>query len=105
MSVASILAAPVDNLDPNLVYYESSRDEYGYSFTYKTKDGQFREEQGYISPDDGILRVTGLYRYEGPDGQTYEYNYEADENGYRIVSKPPPAGAPISNTVLLSLVG
>uniref|UniRef100_A0A182NII3 Uncharacterized protein n=1 Tax=Anopheles dirus TaxID=7168 RepID=A0A182NII3_9DIPT len=105
LSVVSVLAAPARYLNPDLVYYENTRDENGYSFTYKTKDGQYREEQGHIDPADGILRVTGLYRYEGTDGQTYEYNYEADENGYRIVTKPPPAGAPISNTVLLSLVG
>uniref|UniRef100_A0A182SXC5 Uncharacterized protein n=1 Tax=Anopheles maculatus TaxID=74869 RepID=A0A182SXC5_9DIPT len=105
LAVTAVLAAPARNLDSDLVYYDNTRDESGYSFTYKTKDGQFREEQGYIDPETGILRVNGLYRYEGTDGKTYEYNYEADENGYRIVEKPPPAGAPISNTVLLSLVG
>uniref|UniRef100_A0A182WKK4 Uncharacterized protein n=1 Tax=Anopheles minimus TaxID=112268 RepID=A0A182WKK4_9DIPT len=104
LALTSVLAAPAQNSDPNLTYYDNSRDESGYSFAYKTKDGQYREEQGYVDPDSGILRVTGLYRFEGSDGKTYEYNYEADENGYRIVGKPPPVGAPISNTVLLSLV-
>uniref|UniRef100_A0A182P5L3 Uncharacterized protein n=1 Tax=Anopheles epiroticus TaxID=199890 RepID=A0A182P5L3_9DIPT len=106
LTVVAILAAPATrNDDSDLIYYDNVRDDSGYSFSYKTKDGQFREEQGYIDPESGILRVTGLYRYVGTDGETYEYNYEADENGYRIVDKPPPAGAPISNTVLLSLVG
>uniref|UniRef100_A0A182M5R0 Uncharacterized protein n=1 Tax=Anopheles culicifacies TaxID=139723 RepID=A0A182M5R0_9DIPT len=105
MTLTSVLGAPAQSSDSNLIYYDNVRDDSGYSFAYKTKDGQFREEQGYIDPESGILRVTGLYRFEGPDGKTYEYNYEADENGYRIVGKPPPVGAPISNTVLLSLVG
>ncbi|XP_050072861.1 endocuticle structural glycoprotein ABD-5-like [Anopheles maculipalpis] len=105
LSIKTVLAAPARNLNSDLIYYDNTRDESGYSFAYKTNDGQFREEQGYIDPESGILRVTGVYRYEGADGKTYEYNYEADENGYRIVDKPPPAGAPISNTVLLSLVG
>ncbi|XP_053663798.1 endocuticle structural glycoprotein ABD-5-like [Anopheles marshallii] len=105
LAVTTVLAAPVRNLDPDLIYYDNTRDESGYSFAYKTKDGQYREEQGYIDPETGILTVTGLYRFQGTDGKTYEFNYEADENGYRIVKKPPLAGAPISNTVLLSLVG
>ncbi|XP_052895754.1 endocuticle structural glycoprotein ABD-5-like [Anopheles moucheti] len=105
LAVTTILAAPVRNLDPDLIYYDNTRDESGYSFAYKTKDGQYREEQGYIEPETGILRVTGLYRFQGTDGKTYEFNYEADENGYRIVKKRPAFGAPISNTVLLSLVG
>ena len=103
LTVTVAVAAPVREQDPELVYFENVRDENGYSFSYKTKDGQFREEQGTIDPETGILRVTGVYRFIGTDGETYEYSYEADENGYRIVEKPPPAG--ISNTVLLSLVG
>ncbi|XP_049298318.1 endocuticle structural glycoprotein ABD-5-like isoform X2 [Anopheles funestus] len=105
LAVTSVFAAPVRNLDSDLIFYDNARDDSGYSFAYKTKDGQYREEQGYIDPETGILRVTGLYRFESNDGKTYEYNYEADENGYRIVPKPPPAASPISNTVLLSLVG
>ncbi|XP_050093940.1 cuticle protein CP14.6-like [Anopheles aquasalis] len=101
-----VRAAPVRDLDENLIFFENNQDENGYNFAYKTKDGQYREEQGVINPETGVLTVSGVYGYEGPDGKTYEYNYESDENGYRIVTKPPPIGfAPIPNAVLLSLVG
>ncbi|XP_049541492.1 endocuticle structural glycoprotein ABD-5-like [Anopheles darlingi] len=103
---SGVRAAPATDLDENLIFFENNQDEKGYNFAYKTKDGQFREEQGVINPETGVLTVSGVYGYEGPDGKTYEYNYESDENGYRIVTKPPPVGfAPIPNAVLLSLVG
>ncbi|XP_052895753.1 larval cuticle protein 65Ag1-like [Anopheles moucheti] len=106
----SILEAPNPNLDPDLIFYYNTRDKNGYSFAYKTKDGQYREEQGHIDPETSILRVTGLYRFQGTDGKTYEFNYEADENGYRIVSMMAASGGSpgsdtIYNTLLNSLAG
>uniref|UniRef100_A0A182KG57 Uncharacterized protein n=1 Tax=Anopheles christyi TaxID=43041 RepID=A0A182KG57_9DIPT len=107
-----ITGAPIGD---DLISYENVQTENGYRFSYETKDGQAREEVGTIDPSTGVLTVTGWYSYQAPDGATYRVDFVADENGYRIVNQPPPvvtqlipmvvAGAPISNTVLLSLVG
>uniref|UniRef100_A0A4Y0BGB3 Uncharacterized protein n=1 Tax=Anopheles funestus TaxID=62324 RepID=A0A4Y0BGB3_ANOFN len=88
--VTTVFSAPVQrqNGDSNLVYYENDRNETWYEFAYQTKDGQYREEQGFIDPVTGILTVKGSYSFEGTNGETYAYNYVADENGYQIVEKP-----------------
>ncbi|XP_058122946.1 larval cuticle protein 65Ag1-like [Anopheles ziemanni] len=101
------LGAPAQNLDPELIFYENTRDENGYSFSYKTKDGQYREERGEINAETGVLVVNGVYGFIGTDGESYEYNYVADEEGYRIVTKEPEIGfaPPLSNAALLTLVG
>uniref|UniRef100_A0AAG5DDS4 Uncharacterized protein n=1 Tax=Anopheles atroparvus TaxID=41427 RepID=A0AAG5DDS4_ANOAO len=105
--ITMTLGAPAQNLDPGLIFYESTRDENGYSFSYKTKDGQFREERGEINAETGLLVVNGVYGFVGTDGQSYEYNYVADQEGYRIVEKEAEIGyAPgLSQAALLSLVG
>uniref|UniRef100_A0A182QYS0 Uncharacterized protein n=1 Tax=Anopheles farauti TaxID=69004 RepID=A0A182QYS0_9DIPT len=115
-------ARPTVQPDGNIDHFEISSDGHGgQSFSYKTKDGQWRDETIELNPKTGSLVIRGWYRYTGPDGVSYQVKYVADENGYRplgmhlpgadlsdpsVFSVLTPLGDPgISRTVLLSLVG
>ncbi|XP_035914190.1 cuticle protein AM1239-like [Anopheles stephensi] len=111
-----ITGAPIEVENSDLVSYENMRTENGYRFSYETKDGQAREEVGTIDPTTGAMTVTGWYSYRTPDGAEYRVDFIADKNGYRVTQGPDVddvdpdfipnvEAAPISNALLLSLVG
>ncbi|XP_053674497.1 larval cuticle protein 65Ag1-like [Anopheles nili] len=110
----------MDEKDNNLEHFQITNDEHGQSFSYKTKDNQWRNEMVEVDPDTGKLTISGWYRYIGPDGLVYQVKYVADENGFRPLgahlpgadlSDPNafsvimPLSDSISRTVLLSLIG
>lgn len=53
----------------------------------ETSDGKKHDEEGHLkNPEAGEeanLSVTGSFSYVGDDGQTYQVNYVADENGFQ----------------------
>uniref|UniRef100_A0A182IKK8 Uncharacterized protein n=2 Tax=Anopheles atroparvus TaxID=41427 RepID=A0A182IKK8_ANOAO len=119
--ILSIAARPTTDVGHNFDHYEVTIDERGgQSFSYKTKDGQWRDETVEVDGTTGKLKISGWYRYTGPDGEIYQVKYVADENGFRPLgthlpgadlSDPnafgvfSPLADGVSRTVLLSLVG
>uniref|UniRef100_A0A182M0K7 Uncharacterized protein n=1 Tax=Anopheles culicifacies TaxID=139723 RepID=A0A182M0K7_9DIPT len=85
-------------------------------FSYRTNDGQAREETTSYDSASGKLVISGWYRYIGPDGVYYTVQYVADENGFQPLGAHLPGADPnpdlytistpfaggISKTVLLS---
>ncbi|XP_050093474.1 flexible cuticle protein 12-like [Anopheles aquasalis] len=113
-----IIARPAATVDSNLDFLELASEPQGQAFSYRTKDGQWRDET--IRWNDGKLVVTGWYRYTGPDGVQYQVKYVADENGFQPLgvhlpganltdtdafSVLSPLTDGISRKVLLSLIG
>ncbi|XP_058122948.1 larval cuticle protein 65Ag1-like [Anopheles ziemanni] len=119
--ILSIDARPANEVGHNFDHFEVSSDQRGgQSFSYKTKDGQWRDETVEVDAATGKLVISGWYRYVGTDGEIYQVKYVADENGFRPLgthlpgadlSDPSvfgvftPLADGISKTVLLSLVG
>lgn len=57
-----------------------------YSFNVETSDGAARQEQGYLEnagTEHETLKVQGYYQFYGDDGQLYQVQYIADENGFQ----------------------
>ncbi|XP_053666329.1 larval cuticle protein 65Ag1-like [Anopheles marshallii] len=111
--------APAQGVDPNLTSFYHEADDTEQMFSYRTKDGQSREETTSWDPETGKLVISGWYRYIGPDGVYYTVQYVADENGFQPLGAHLPGADPnpdlyaistpqsggLSKTVLLSLVG
>ncbi|XP_019876737.2 flexible cuticle protein 12-like [Aethina tumida] len=58
----------------------------GYSYAYETSNRIQAQEQGQLinaGTDNEAIAVRGSYQYVGPDGQTYQVTYIADENGFQ----------------------
>ncbi|XP_055640062.1 endocuticle structural glycoprotein SgAbd-5-like [Toxorhynchites rutilus septentrionalis] len=83
----------------------------GYRLLYLLTDGQFREERGFLRKQLGsnemIWTVNGRYGYKSPEGKQFNYEYTADENGYRQISHglEREATTRIDPKELISLVG
>uniref|UniRef100_A0AAG5DEX1 Uncharacterized protein n=1 Tax=Anopheles atroparvus TaxID=41427 RepID=A0AAG5DEX1_ANOAO len=109
--------APAQDVDPNLQNFLIEADDTEQSFSFRTKDGQAREET--TSWENGKLVISGWYRYRAPDGVFYTVQYVADENGFQPLGAHLPGADPdpdkydlstpfaggLSKTVLLSLTG
>ncbi|XP_060534238.1 cuticle protein CP14.6-like [Cylas formicarius] len=78
-----------------------------YYFSYYTDYGNFREEEGIITPvgSQQVLRVRGKYYYTGDNGKKYETIYTADENGFRAKTKISQLTLAADSTLLASLAG
>ncbi|XP_055611060.1 endocuticle structural glycoprotein ABD-5-like [Uranotaenia lowii] len=85
--LALSLAAPVEDRDAQIVQFENDNQGIGgYNFRYDTSNGIQRSEQAQLKSfgdDISALVVRGSYSYIGADGQTYQVNYVADENGFQ----------------------
>ncbi|XP_049298313.1 endocuticle structural glycoprotein ABD-5-like isoform X3 [Anopheles funestus] len=117
--VYSAHGAPAQGVDPNLKSFYHDADDTEQMFSYRTNDGQAREETTSWDPQTGKLVISGWYRYVGPDGVFYTVQYVADENGFQPLGAHLPGADPnpdlytistpfsggISKSVLLSLVG
>ncbi|KFB43828.1 AGAP006005-PA-like protein [Anopheles sinensis] len=118
----SISARPTEEVGHNFDRFEVTSDQHGgQSFSYKTKDGQWRDETVEVDAVTGKLghiRLVSVRRYGL--ARFYQVKYVADENGFRPLgthlpgadlSDPSvfgvftPLADGISKTVLLSLVG
>lgn len=59
-------------------------------YSYETSNGIAQQESGQVQnagSENEAIAVRGQYSYTGDDGQQYQVNYVADENGFQ------PAGA------------
>jgi hypothetical protein len=63
----------------------SKRGKDGYTFSYRTEDGQKRQEKGKIN--SGKMVTRGGWEYVGSDGRLYKTEFIADELGYRPVGE------------------
>lgn len=84
--LALALAAPLGE-EAQITRYDSDNSGLGaYTFNFETSDGVSRQEEGHVDnqgSEDEILRVQGSYQYYGDDGQVYQVQYIADENGFQ----------------------
>ncbi|CAH0558129.1 unnamed protein product [Brassicogethes aeneus] len=67
----------------------------GFNWAYETSNGISAQETGELKnagTENESISVKGSYKYVGPDGQTYEVTYIADENGFQ------PQGAHLLNS-------
>ncbi|XP_019872728.1 flexible cuticle protein 12-like [Aethina tumida] len=58
----------------------------GFNYAYETSNKIAAQEQGQlnnIGTDNEAIAVRGSFQYVGPDGQTYQVTYIADENGFQ----------------------
>jgi len=63
----------------------SKREKDGYTFSYRTEDGQKRREKGKVN--SGSMVTRGGWEYVGNDGRLYKTEFIADELGYRPVGE------------------
>lgn len=63
----------------------SKRGKDGYTFSYRTEDGQKRQEKGKVN--SGSMVTRGGWEYVGSDGRLYKTEFIADELGYRPVGE------------------
>ncbi|XP_064542632.1 larval cuticle protein 65Ag1-like [Drosophila montana] len=82
---AVALAAPAG---PEVQIVRSDSDVGPESFKYgwETSDGSSAQAEGQlnnIGSENESLAVRGSFSYIGDDGQTYQVNYVADENGFQ----------------------
>ncbi|XP_042207106.1 endocuticle structural glycoprotein SgAbd-1-like [Homarus americanus] len=73
-------------------------DEFGnYNFEFETGDGISRHEQGAPQGETGAVASQGGWSFTFPDGTPADFNFVADEYGYRVESDllptPPPLPA------------
>ncbi|XP_076068336.1 uncharacterized protein LOC143040788 [Oratosquilla oratoria] len=68
-----------------------------YSFSYESGDGTIRQEQGAPQGPAGAVASQGSWSFTFPDGTPAEFQFVADEGGYRVESPllptPPPLPA------------
>lgn len=63
----------------------SKREKDGYTFSYRTQDGQKRREKGKVN--SGSMVTRGGWEYVGNDGRLYKTEFIADELGYRPIGE------------------
>ncbi|KAF2360214.1 Insect cuticle protein [Trinorchestia longiramus] len=65
-----------------------------YDFAFETADGVSRNEQGAPTGPNGAVVQQGAWSFTFPDGTPGQFNFIADEGGYRVESPllptPPP---------------
>lgn len=65
--------------------FESNLDG-GYSFSYESADGTFRQEKAIIlnpGEEDEKIAIVGNYRYNNDAGQLVEVSYTSDDKGFQ----------------------
>nr|XP_027216068.1 filaggrin-2-like [Penaeus vannamei] len=80
---------------PIIIDERQGPDEFGnYNFNFETGNGIFRQEQGAPQGESGAVAQQGAWSFTFPDGTPAEFNFIADENGFRVESDllptPPP---------------
>merc|ERR1719187_2658905 len=67
-----------------------------YSFDLEQEDGIFRSESGYGSGPDGAVESQGSFRFNHPNGESFELKFVANADGYQ----PESSALPIPQFVL-----
>ncbi|XP_034481934.1 larval cuticle protein 65Ag1-like [Drosophila innubila] len=81
---AVALAAPAEEVQ--ILRSESKVGPESFEYAVETSDGTTKEEQGQLKnpgTEQEAISVHGSFRYVADDGQTYQVNYIADENGFQ----------------------
>ncbi|EDX09409.1 larval cuticle protein 65Ag1-like [Drosophila simulans] len=82
---AVALAAPAAQ-EAEIEVLKSDVGPESFKYEWKTSDGQAAEAEGKLNnvgSENEAIAVRGSYRFVGDDGQTYEVQYIADENGFQ----------------------
>jgi len=82
-ATAAMAAGPQDEV---LRYDNDNIGVDGYNYAYETSGGIRAEESGKLlnpGQENEYIQVRGSYSYQGDDGQNYQVNYVADENGFQ----------------------
>ncbi|KAG0723575.1 Cuticle protein AM1199 [Chionoecetes opilio] len=66
-----------------------------YAFNFETANGIVRQEQGYPQGPAGAVASSGGWSFTFPDGTPADFQFVADENGYRPVSNLIPTPHPL----------
>ncbi|XP_011185960.2 larval cuticle protein 65Ag1 [Zeugodacus cucurbitae] len=72
--------------DAQIVRSESNVEPLSYQYAQETSNGIKSEESGSVKnlgTEQEAISVQGSYSYIGDDGQVYQVNYIADENGFQ----------------------
>eukprot|EP00099_Drosophila_melanogaster_P029401 NP_788468.1 Lcp65Ae [Drosophila melanogaster] len=72
--------------EAQIINLESDVGPENFQWSFETSDGQAANAKGqlkYPNTDHESLAVQGSFRFVADDGQTYEVNYIADENGFQ----------------------
>ncbi|VEN58412.1 unnamed protein product, partial [Callosobruchus maculatus] len=82
---------------PSILRYDFDNNGFGgFSYTVDTSDGFHEFAEGELKnpgTDNEAQVIQGRYSYVGDDGQTYEVEYRADENGFMAAGDHIPKGA------------
>ena len=78
-------------------------------FSFKTSDDQERSERGFFAEND-VWTVEGFYSYKDINGEEIKVNYQADDEGYRLIDDSTPNRQQdfqpqISKNAILTLLG
>ncbi|XP_034481923.1 larval cuticle protein 65Ag1-like [Drosophila innubila] len=81
---AVALAAPAD--EQTILRLDSDVGIDNYKYALETSDGTTKEEQGELKnpgTEQEAISAKGSFSFVADDGQTYQVNYIADENGFQ----------------------
>ncbi|XP_073966215.1 larval cuticle protein LCP-17-like isoform X2 [Choristoneura fumiferana] len=75
-----------------------------YQYAYETSNGISADEQGQLKgTGEAAISAQGQYRYTSPEGETYNIQYVADENGFQPQGAHLPTPPPIPEAIIRSL--
>ncbi|XP_045777828.1 uncharacterized protein LOC123875825 [Maniola jurtina] len=80
-----------------ILNYDQSITPEGYVYNYDTSNGIHGDEEGIAT--DGV-KAKGSYSYVGDDGNLYQVEYTADENGFVPKGAHLPTAPPIPEEIL-----
>ncbi|KYN41853.1 Larval cuticle protein LCP-17, partial [Trachymyrmex septentrionalis] len=107
--VAVAIAAPVDNTSPIPIVKQAldgPNPDGSYNYNYETGNGIQVQEEGHLNnvgTDSEALEAHGSFSYTGPEGQTYQISYVANENGFQAEGAHLPTAPPVPPQILRAL--
>ncbi|XP_063536001.1 larval cuticle protein LCP-17-like, partial [Cydia strobilella] len=78
----------------------------GFNYAYETNNGIQAQAEGVVQDVNSEYPkqvVRGSYSYRGDDGQTYQVNYVADENGFQPEGAHLPVAPAIPEAIVRSI--
>uniref|UniRef100_A0A8D8TAK2 Endocuticle structural glycoprotein SgAbd-2 n=1 Tax=Cacopsylla melanoneura TaxID=428564 RepID=A0A8D8TAK2_9HEMI len=78
-----------------------------YQYSFQTSNGIAAQESGYLKnagqPEIEAQVAQGAFSYPGPDGQSYQLQYTADEEGFKPQAAHLPTPPPIPAEIVRAL--